>query len=253
MSDKKGASRRLEGKRCLITGGSRGLGLAMGKEFARCGAKVAFTYSRNDEDAEEAAEEIAACGERPLVFRGSVADSVHVKSTMASLRKQWDGVDVLVNNAGISQVLPVALLDEEDWDAVMNVHVKGAYLFSRMVLKPMIRARSGQILMIGNFSSERVVEAPIHYAAAKSALRGLTEALAKEVGRYNIQVNMLSPGLMDVGLARMLPPHRIEEYTSQCALGRLATVAEMAKTAAFMVSDDNRFMTGAKLVADGGL
>lgn len=245
--------RRLEGKRCLITGGSRGLGRALGEAFAREGARVAFTFARNAADAEEARARIAACGAAPLVFQGSVADAAHVERTVAALAEAWGGVDVLVNNAGVTQILPVALLEERDWDTVMDVNVKGTYLFSRAVLKGMIRARAGHILNVGSFSSERVVEAPVHYAAAKSALRGFTEALAREVGRYGIKVNLLAPGLLDVGLARMLPQHRIAEYLSQCALGRLGTAEELARMAVFLVSDGNSFMTGAKIVADGGL
>ena len=238
---------RLEGKRCLITGGSRGLGLAMARAFTEAGAKVAITYSRSDGDAKVAAAELPEL----RVFKGSVADEAHAKAVAKELGTDWGGIDVLVNNAGINQVLPIALLEEEDW--VMDVHVKGAYLFSRAVLKPMIRARTGHILTIGSFTSERVVEAPVHYAAAKSALRGFTEALAREVGRYDIKVNLLSPGLLDIGLAQMLPKHRKDEYLSQCALGRVGTAAELASIATFMVSDDNSFMAGAKIVADGGL
>src|SRR4030095_13129246 len=114
-----------------------------------------------------------------------------------------------VNNAAVNQVLPIALLEEQDWDALMDVNVKGPYLFSRAVLKGMIRARSGHILNVGSFASERIIESPVHYAASKSALRGLTEALAREVGRYDIKVNLLAPGLLDVGLAAALPQHRI--------------------------------------------
>ncbi len=246
-------SRRLEGRRCLVTGGSRGLGLAMCEALARAGAKVAFTYSRNDLDADEAAARITAAGSSPLRFRGSVADAVHVKSTVSELVAAWGGIDVLINNAGITQILPIALLEEADWDAVMDVNVKGAYLFSRAVLKSMIRARAGHILSIGSFASERIIEAPVHYAAAKSALRGFTEALAREVGRYNIQVNLLSPGLLDVGLARILPKHRLAEYQSQCPQARLGRAAEVAELVTYLVSPENRLMTGAKLVADGGL
>jgi 3-oxoacyl-[acyl-carrier protein] reductase len=245
--------KRLVGKRCLVTGGSRGLGLAICRAFARHGAKVAFTFSKNTQDAEAASEKIAAEGEAPLVFQGSVADAAHVQKTVAAVIAAWGGVDVLVNNAGITQILPIALLEEQDWDAVLGVNVKGAYLFSRAVLKAMIRARSGHILNIGSFASERMIEAPVHYAAAKSALRGFSEALAREVGRYSICVNVLSPGLLDVGLARMLPQHRVNEYLAQCPLGRVGTADEVAETAAFLVSDDNRFMTGAKILADGGL
>jgi 3-oxoacyl-[acyl-carrier protein] reductase len=98
-----------------------------------------------------------------------------------------------------------------------------------------------------------VVDAPVHYAAAKSAVRGFTEALAREVGKHGIQVNVLAPGLLDEGLAAALPQHRLQEYRAQAALGRTGTVAEIAKLAAFLVSDANRFMTGAKIHADGGV
>jgi NAD(P)-dependent dehydrogenase (short-subunit alcohol dehydrogenase family) len=244
---------QFDGKRCLITGGSRGLGLAIAIALARAGAKVAFTYSKNVQDAEEARARIADSGFDPLVFQGSVADAAHVHATVAELVAKWGGVDVLVNCAGVTQVLPIALLDEADWDLVMDVNVKGTYLFSRAVLKPMIRARKGHILCIGSFASERVIEAPVHFAAAKSALRGFTEALAREVGRYDIRVNLLAPGLLDVGLANNLPQHRVAEYLSQSALGRRGTVAELAQLALFLVSDANSFMTGAKISADGGV
>jgi 3-oxoacyl-[acyl-carrier protein] reductase len=245
--------RRLEGKRCLVTGGTRGLGRAIAEAMARAGARTAITFSRNEADAEEARSAIAAVGEAPLVFQGSVADRAHADDTLAKLVSAWGGLDVLVNCAAVVQVLPIALLEEADWDRVMDINVKGAYLFSRAALKPMIRARAGHILNIGSGTSERVIEAPVHYAASKSALRGLTEALAREVGRYRIRVNLLAPGLLDGGMARLLPPPRVAEYLSQSALGRVATAAEMAQVAVWLVSDENSLMTGAKLAVDGGL
>jgi 3-oxoacyl-[acyl-carrier protein] reductase len=245
--------KRLEGKRCVVTGGSRGLGRALCEAFASAGARVAFTYSTDDADAAAAKASLVERGCDALIFKGSVADSVHVKEVVATIVAAWGGIDVLVNNAGTTQILPIALLEEADWDQVMDVNAKGAYLMSRAVLRSMIRARSGHILNIGSFASERVIEAPVHYAAAKAALRGMTEALAREVGRYNIKVNLLAPGLLDCGLAQMLPKHRIQEYLAQSALGRLGTAAEIAQLATFLVSDDNSFMAAAKLVADGGL
>lgn len=247
------SARRLEGKRCLITGGSRGLGLALGCAFAEAGAKVAFTFSKNADDAEEARATIAALGAECLVLQGSVTSAAHAQQAVQAVVAAWGGLDVLVNNAGITQVLPIALIEEADWDAVIGVNLKGAFLFSRAALKPMIRAKRGHILNIGSFASERLIEAPVHYAAAKSGLRGFTEALAREVGRYQITVNLLAPGLLDVGLANLLPKHRLQEYLSQCPAGRLGTAAEVARFAAFLVSDENRFMTGAKVSIDGGL
>jgi 3-oxoacyl-[acyl-carrier protein] reductase len=244
---------RLAGKRCLVTGGSRGLGRAICEAFAEAGAKVAFTFRTDTTDAEHARAKLVELGAEVLVFRGNVAESEHVKTTVAAIVAAWGGIDILVNNAGITQILPIALLEEADFDAVMAVNVKGPYLTSRAVLRSMIRARAGHILNIGSFASERVIEAPVHYAAAKSALRGMTEALAREVGRYNIKVNLLSPGLLDCGLAKMLPKHRVKEYLSQSSLGRLGTAREIAALATFMVSDENSFMSAAKIVADGGL
>lgn len=248
-------SGRLAGRRCLITGGSRGLGRALAVTFAREGARVAFTYSTHDPDAEEAAGLVAeaAGGQAPRVFKGSVADAAHCKAVVDALAKDWGGLDVLVNSAGVTQVLPISLLEEADWDLVMDTNVKGAYLMSRAALRHMIRQKAGVVLMIGNFASERLIEAPVHYAASKSALRGFTEALAREVGRHGIRVNLLAPGLLDVGMAQALPQHRQDEFVARSALRRLGTADEVARAAAFLCSDEARFVTGAKVTLDGGL
>lgn len=245
------------GKRCIVTGGSRGLGRAIACALVREGARVAFTFRRNQGDADESLATMTLIAETSggaaRMFRGSVADSAHVREVVDTLTRDWGGVDILVNNAGTTQIVPIALLDEADWDEVMDSHVKGAYLFSRAVLKSMIRARGGHILSIGSFASERIIESPVHYAAAKSALRGFTEALAREVGRYGIHVNLLAPGLLDIGLGRMLLPHRIQEYVSQSALGRVGTARELAEFALFLLSEPSSFMSGAKVVVDGGI
>lgn len=254
---RQGTRRALAGKRCLVTGGSRNLGRAICVKLAREGAKVAFTWSKRAEDAAEARGVIAAAsegeGEEPLVFQGSVADAAHAKATVDAVVKAWGGLDVLVNAAGTMQVLPIALIEERDWDLVMDVNVKGAYLFSREALRPMIRQRKGQILSIGVFSEGRGLPMPPHFAAAKAALRGFTEALARDVGSYGIRANYLAPGLLSVGTARRLPEARAEDYKEHCALGRLGTAEEIAEAAAWLVSDENTFMTGARVVIDGGI
>jgi NAD(P)-dependent dehydrogenase (short-subunit alcohol dehydrogenase family) len=218
--------------------------------LAKRGAKVAFTWHRAEPDA---ADTLAALGPHGRSFRGSVTDAKHADAVIKALVAEWGGLDVLVNNAGINQVLPVALIEEADWDAVMDTNAKGAFLFSRTALRPMIRARQGHIVSIGAFSEGRVVEAPVHYAASKAALRGMTEALAREVGRYGIQVNLLAPGLMDAGQSRSLPQHRLDEYLSQNPLGRLLAPAEVAEVVAWLVSGENRHLTGARIAADGGI
>lgn len=245
----------LAGKRCIVTGGSRNLGLEIGLALSRRGARVAFTWSRRASDAEAACRLIAEAsgGALPLSFQGSVADAAHARATVAAVVQAWGGLDVLVNAAGTMQVLPIALIEESDWDHVMDVNVKGAYLFSREALRPMIRQKKGSILSIGAFSEGRGIAMPPHFAAAKAALRGFTEALARDVGSYGIGVNYLAPGLLDKGMSRRLPEGHAEAYRRHNALGRLGTAAEVAEAAAWLVSDENTFMTGAKVVADGGI
>lgn len=245
--------RRLEGKRCLVTGGARNLGRAICLAFAQAGARVAFTYVKEDQDAEVTRSALQAVGAEVLVFKGSVADGAHARSTVDAIVKEWGGLDVLVNNAGIMQVLPVALLEEADWDTVLDVCLKGPYIFSRAALRPMLRAKSGHILNIGSVAGERIVEAPVHYAAAKAGLQGMTRALAKEVGRYGIAVNDLSAGLLNAGLGQQAPQHRRDDYAKNCPLGRLGELEEAAAFATWLVSAENSFMSGARLAFDGGV
>jgi NAD(P)-dependent dehydrogenase (short-subunit alcohol dehydrogenase family) len=244
----------LEGKRALVTGGSRNLGRALCLAFARAGARVALTYHQRADDAEETRRLLVEAGvAEPLVFQGSVADAAHASATVDALGRAWGGVDILVCNAALTQVLPIALVDEADWDQVMDVNVKGTYLFARAALRPMIKQRAGHILCVGSFGADRVVEAPVHYAASKAALVGFTTALAKEVGRYGVRVNLLVPGLLEAGLSSRLPRHRTQAYLENCALGRLGGVAELAEAATWLVSSENSFMTGARVIVDGGL
>ena len=239
--------------RVLITGGSRGLGRAMCLAYAAEGAQVAFTFHEGDADAEETRRLLQDAGNTPLVFKGDVADAGHAREVMGALKTAWGGLDVLINNAALIQVLPIALLEEDDWDRVMDVNVKGPYLFSRAALKLMIRARSGTILNVGNFGIERVLDTPVHYAASKAALLGFSRALAREVGRYGITVNVLSPGLLQTGLGQVLPQHRVAQYLQQCGLQRLGTAEELAAFAVFLTAPENAVMTAAHVVVDGGV
>ena len=214
---------------------------------------MAFNFNSDDEGATGTVQQARACGSEIKAFKNSVLDRKTITEMIASLEKSWGTIDILVNNAGISQVLPMALLEEEDWDGVMDINVKGTYIVTRQVLRGMIRRKSGRILNIGSLAGMRLIESPVHYAASKAAIKGFTEALAKEVGRYGITVNSLAPGILEGGVGSNLPSYRLENYLKHCALGRVGTFNEISRTAAFMVSDENTYMNGATLVMDGGL
>jgi len=239
----------LAGKTALITGGSRGLGRALVETFAGEGARVAFSYARDD----AGASATAAAAPGAKAFRVSVLDAPATGVMVADLEQAWGAIDVLVNNAGVSQNLPLALMEEDDWDHVMDVNVKGTFLTSRAVLRGMIRRKRGVVLNIGSLVGTRMMEAPVHYCASKAAIKGLTEGLAKEVARYGIRVLCLAPGLLEDGVGRNLPDYRLADYLKHCSLGRLGSLAEVARCAAFLVSDANGYMSGETVVIDGGM
>ncbi|MBI5547281.1 MAG: SDR family oxidoreductase, partial [Deltaproteobacteria bacterium] len=162
-------------------------------------------------------------------------------------------IDVLVNNAGVSQAVPLALMEEEDWDGVMDVTCKGAFLATQAVLRGMVRLKRGRIVNIGSLAGVKMIAAPVHYCTAKAALKGFTESVAKEVARYGITVNCLAPGVLDDGVAHHIPPHRLEEYLQHCALGRPGKVEEAAEVVAFLASERNSYMSGATIVLDGAV
>ncbi len=243
----------LSGKKALITGGSRSLGRAICEAFAREGAEIAFTYSSDEKGAAETRARVEAIGTKCSVFKASVTDEAATAQVVTTLESEWLAIDILVNNAGASQALPIALMDEADWDAIVDVNLKGTYLVSRRVVQGMIRRRSGTILNIGSLAGCRLLEAPIHYCAAKAGVKAFTEALSKEVARYGVRVNCLAPGLLEEGVAENLPDHKLKGFLDQVALNRRGTLAEVARFATFLVSSRNSYMNGATVVLDGGL
>jgi 3-oxoacyl-[acyl-carrier protein] reductase len=243
-----------EGRVALVTGGSRGLGRVICVTLAREGARVIFNYARRDDEAAAALAEIrAAGGDGHACHKVSVLDRVPLQAMVKAIEAEHGGIDILINNAGVGQVVPLALMEEEDWDRMMSINVKGAFLTSQAVLRGMVRHKRGRILNISSLAGVKMMQAPVHYSAAKAALKGFTEALAKEVGRYGITVNCLAPGILEDGVAENLPRARREEYLRHCALGRTGTFAEVADVATFMVSDRNSYMNGATVVLDGAV
>lgn len=243
----------LQDKRVLVTGASRGLGRAFCERFAAEGARVAFNYASDEEGARETLGRVERGGGKALAFRASVLDSAALDRVVREIESAWGGIDILVNNAGVSQPLPVALMEEEDWDAVMDTNAKGQFLAARAVLRGMIRRKAGCLLNVGSLAGSRMIEAPVHYCASKAAVKGFTEALSKEVARYNIRVNCLAPGLLDEGVSQNLPDYRVTEFLRHVALRRKGTLEEVAAFAAFLVSDGNSYMNGATVLIDGGL
>jgi 3-oxoacyl-[acyl-carrier protein] reductase len=245
--------RLLEGRTALVTGGSRGLGRAICEALAREGARVAFNYARSEEDARATLAALEQLGAAASAHRVSVLDKAGLGELAQALDRAHGKIDILVNNAGFGQVVPLALMEEDDWDQMIDTHVKGAFLATQAVLRSMVRERYGRVVNIGSLAGVKMMQAPVHYATAKAALKGFTESLAKEVGRYGITVNCVAPGILDEGVSDHLPPTRKEEYLRHCSLRRVGRLGEAADVVAFVASERASYMNGATVVVDGAV
>ena len=245
----------LEGKKILVTGASRGLGRSFALRFCQDGARIAFTYSSDEARANATSEELKKVSRSgdPLSFKVSVLDESGQQKIAKRLDEEWGGIDILVNNAGVSEALPLALMNQDDWDRVIDTNLKGMYITTRAFLPGLVRRKNGVILNIGSLAGVRLLAAPVHYCASKAAAKGFTESLSKEIARYKIRVNCLAPGLLQDGVAKNLPQDKLEDYLEQLSLGRCGTFEEIAGFASFMVSGRNTYMNGSTIVMDGGL
>ncbi len=246
-------NRYLKDKNILVTGGTGALGKSLCTEFVKNGANVAFSWYKSHKTATNLLNRLKKINPNCFKICIDITKNQQVKQAIGDLLTLMERIDILVNNSGISEALPFAFIEENDWNRVMNVNIKGPFLITRSVVPHMVRQRSGKILNISSIAGARMIEAPIHYCASKAALIGFTQSMAKEVGRYHIQVNCLAPGLLNKGVAEKLPSNKLEMYLEQTALGRVGDVEEVAKCASFLVSDANSYMTGATINMDGGL
>ena len=241
------------GRVAFVTGGSRGLGRAICLALAKEGATVAFNYLKHDDDARATVAQIEAAGGRASAHKVSVLDKAGLVGLVKALDAEHGKIDILVNNAGYGQVVPLALMEESDWDAMLDTHVKGAFLATQAVLRTMVREKYGRIINVGSLAGIKMMQAPVHYSTAKAALKGFTESLAKEVGRYGITVNCVAPGILDEGVSDHLPPGRKEEYLRHCAVRRVGKLSEAADMIAFIASERASYTNGATLVVDGAV
>lgn len=239
-------------KNIFITGASKGLGQSFAIEFAKAGANIYFSYLSDDEGARKTCQLIEALGQKAISFKASSINSSEMENVKALLSQMKIEIDILVNNAGVSQALPFPLQSAEDWNSVIQTNINSLYYVTQMFLPSMIRKRAGVILNIGSLAGEKTISAPVHYCTSKSAYKGFTASLAKEVGRYGVRVLCLAPGLLKEGVAKNLPDSLQEEYRENISLQRIGDFLEVSKYATFLVSDENTYMSGISLVIDGG-
>jgi len=245
-------SATLEGRVALVTGGARGIGRAIAARLAADGAMVAIV-DWADSGADTARDLQQTTGRATTFVKADISREADTRAAVAAVETTLGPVDILVNNAGITRDGLLLVMDEADWDAVLAVNLKGAFLMSKAVLRGMIKRRRGSIVSISSVVGRRGNAGQANYSAAKAGLIGLTKSLAREVASRNVRVNAVAPGYIETDMTAALDEAARSAIIGQIPLGRIGTPEGVADAVAFLAGDSASFITGAVLAVDGGL
>ena len=243
----------LQNKVALVTGGSRGIGRAICLDMAREGAIVAINYNRSEEAAVALHEEIHAMGMSSKLYKADVTNIKEAEHMISSIEKDHGKLDILVNNAGTAYISFLMLTPVDKWQSMMDTNLNSVFYCTRRAIKSMIHSRSGRIINISSIGAIKGSTGNATYSATKAALIGFTKSLAQEVGKFNILVNCVLPGLIDTDMLHQLDEEFIKQSTAQIPLQRIGKPEEVASVVSFRASDKASYVTGQNFVVDGGI
>jgi 3-oxoacyl-[acyl-carrier protein] reductase len=245
--------RMLQGKVCIVTGGSKGIGRAIVELFAREGGRIYYLSRSEAEDPAVLAEAAVAGGGSVKWIACDVADETKVNTAVDSVFAEAGAVDALVNNAGVTRDGLVFRMSLEDWDIVLRTNLTSAFLVSRAVARHMIKRRSGSIVNVSSVVGIIGNGGQTNYSASKAGLIGFTKSLAREVGSRGVRVNALAPGFIETSMTEKIPAEAKEKLKGGIPLGRTGTAEDVAAAALFLCSDMSTYVTGEVLQVDGGM
>lgn len=243
----------LKGKIALVTGGSRGIGASIVECLAKNGANVALTYVSSPEKAEEVALRCAAHGVVARAYQSNAAVHADAEQLIQQVVSDFGGLDVLVNNAGITKDNLILRMTEEQWDQVITTNLKSCFNLTKHAAKQMMRTRNGSIINISSVVGVFGNAGQSNYAASKAGMIGFTKSMAKELASRNIRCNALAPGFIETEMTHVLDEKTKESFMKAIPLGRLARPEEVAQAVLFLASDQSSYITGQVLSVCGGM
>ncbi len=245
---------KLEGKAAVVTGGGRGVGRAVSLAFAREGADVVVNYVSNPKTAQEVAKEIEGLGRKGVAIQADVATKEGAEAVIQAAVEEFGKIDILVNNAGFTRPAMLHKMTEEEWDAVVGIHLKAPWLCIQAACKYMMEQKRGTIINVTSVAGLVGTVGQINYSAAKGGVIALTKSAARELARFGINVNCVSLGIVATDMSEKIrtDPKLSEIYMGRILLRRFAEADDIAPSFVFLASDDARYITGQLLCVDGG-
>ncbi len=241
----------LRGEVALVTGGSRGIGKSCALALGKAGAEVIVNYVKSEDSARKVCEEITKAGGKAMALQFDVSDPASIKSGLEKVKDKT--ITVLVNNSGIAKDGLLMRYSVEDWDAVLNTNLRGAFLMAQAVSRGMMKARKGSIVNLSSIVGIIGNPGQAAYCASKAGLIGMTKSMAKELASRNIRVNAVAPGFIETEMTEALTDLQREEILKQIPLGRVAKPEEIAHAVVFLASSESNYITGQVIVVDGGM
>ncbi len=242
----------LDGRKILVTGGSRGIGAGIVKHLADLGAQVAFTYSNNKESAEKILQSLKNVSQH-MIVQMDVTSEQSMNSAITEVMERFQGLDGLVNNAGITKDQLILRMGLEDFDKVYQVNLRGAFYCTKLVLKPMMKARRGSIVNISSVVGSTGNPGQTNYTATKAGIEGFSRSLALELSSRNIRSNCVAPGFIESDMTHELSDAQKQALFDKIPLGKIGSAQDIANAVAFLLSDNSSYITGHTLHVNGGL